>query len=91
MFEEEDYGKPISEHLSVVLRRNSSKDDLANIAEVTGVSFSTIRDVIYRTNSLTRSNSKAIHSLLNIAFQNSLARQLQAEGDKIFLNKLIRG
>lgn len=91
MFKEEDYGRPISEDLSIILRRNSSKNDFANIAANTGVSFSTIRDVVYRTNSLTRSNSKAIFALVRISFENSLARQLQAEGDKQFLNRFLPG
>lgn len=47
MFKENDYGKPISEKLSTVLRRNVSKNDLANIAGQTNISFSTIRDVVY--------------------------------------------
>jgi cyanate lyase len=90
MLKENNYGKPISEKLSAIIRRNSTKDDFANVASITGISFSTIRDVVYRTNSLTKTNSKAIRSLLNIAFENSLARQLQAEGDKIFLNRILR-
>jgi len=85
MFKKDDYGKPINERLSQTLRRNTSKDDFANVATHTNVSFSTIRDVIYRTNSLTRSNAKAITELIRIAFDNSLATQLQAEGDKKFL------
>lgn len=89
MFKEEDYGKPISEKLSITLRRNSSKNDFANIAAATAVSFSTIRDVVYRTNSLTKSNSKAILELVRISFENSLARQLQAEGDKQYLHKFM--
>lgn len=89
MFEPEDYGKPINERLSTLLRRNSTKDDFANVAAHTGISFSTIRDVVYRTNSLTYSNSKAICELIKVAFDNSLARQLQAENDKRFLNKLL--
>ena len=89
MFKEEDYGRPITEKLSTTLRRNSSKNDFANIAATTSVSFSTIRDVVYRTNSLTRSNSKAILELIRIAFDNSLASQLQAEGDKQYLNKFL--
>lgn len=89
MFDPEEYGKPISERLSIILRRNTTKDDFANVAVITNVSFSTIRDVIYRTNSLTYSNSKAIRELIKIAFDNSLARQLQAENDKHFLNKLL--
>jgi len=89
MFKEDDYGKPIDERLSQTLRRNTSKNDFANIAAHTNVSFSTIRDVTYRTNSLTKSNAKAIIELIRIAFDNSLATQLQAEGDKQFLNKLL--
>ncbi|MEL6916093.1 MAG: hypothetical protein AAFO99_00045 [Bacteroidota bacterium] len=89
MFEENQYGKPISERLSTILRRNTSKDDFANIAAHTNISFSTIRDVVYRTNSLTKSNSKAIKKLIHIAFENSMARQLQAENDKIFLDRIM--
>ena len=89
MFEKEDYGKPINEKLSQTLRRNTTKDDFANVAGYTNVSFSTIRDVVYRTNSLTYSNSKAIRELIKVAFDNSLARQLQSEDDKRFLNRLL--
>ncbi|NAS10904.1 hypothetical protein [Poritiphilus flavus] len=90
MFEKDEFGKPISEKLSTILRRNTSKDDYANIAALTNVSFSTIRDVVYRTNSLTKSNSKAIIVLLQRAFENSLARQLQATSDKIYLDQILR-
>jgi predicted DNA-binding protein YlxM (UPF0122 family) len=90
MFQEQDFGKPLGEQLSIILRRNCSKDDLANIAARTNVSFSTIRDVIYRTNSLTKSNSKAIKLLIHTAFENSFARQLQAEGDKLFLDQFLQ-
>ena len=89
MFEKEDYGKPINEKLSQTLRRNTTKDDFANVAAYSNVSFSTIRDVVYRTNSLTYSNSKAIRELIKVAFDNSLARQLQSEDDKRFLNRLL--
>ena len=91
MFEENEFGKPISEKLSVILRRNTSKDDYANVAAQTNISFSTIRDVVYRTNSLTHSNSKAIQMLLQTAFENSLAIQLRATSDKIFLDQVLRG
>ncbi|NHF60291.1 hypothetical protein FK220_013135 [Flavobacteriaceae bacterium TP-CH-4] len=88
-FNEEDFGKPIDERLSTTLRRNTTKNDYANVAGRTNISFSTIRDVIYRTNSLTKGNSKAIQALIKIAFDNSLAKQLQAEGDKKYLNRLL--
>lgn len=91
IFLEEDYGKPISERLSEILRRNLSKNDYANIAIRTNVSFSTIRDVVYRTNSLTKANAKAILLLIHAAFENSIAYKLQAEGDILFLDGLLNG
>nr|WP_299071344.1 hypothetical protein [uncultured Allomuricauda sp.] len=90
MFLEEDYGKPISERLSIILRRNVSKNDFANIAIRSKVSFSTIRDVVYRTNSLTKANAKAISLLIHAAFENSIAFKLQAEGDILFLDNLLK-
>ncbi|GMN07766.1 hypothetical protein MTsPCn5_31550 [Croceitalea sp. MTPC5] len=90
MFSEEDYGKPISERLSTILRRTTSKDDLANIALRSNVSFSTIRDVVYRTNSLTKSNAKAIALLIHVAFENAIAQKLQAEGDIMFMDNMLK-
>ncbi|MBW8245020.1 hypothetical protein K1F50_19605 [Muricauda oceani] len=89
IFKDEDYGKPISARLSEVLRRNTSKNDLANIAIQSNVSFSTIRDVVYRTNSLTKLNAKAMSLLIHAAFENSFAYKLQAEGDIVFLGGLL--
>lgn len=89
IFKDEDYGKPISEKLSEALRRNTTKNDLANIAIKTNVSFSTIRDVVYRTNSLTKLNAKAIGLLMHAAFENSVAYKLKAEGDNIYLKGLL--
>jgi len=88
IFKEEDYGKPIDETLSAILRRNTSKNDFANIAIQSNVSFSTIRDVVYRTNSLTKLNAKAISLLILAAFENALAHKLQAEGDLMYLDNL---
>nr|WP_298923270.1 hypothetical protein [uncultured Allomuricauda sp.] len=90
IFLNEDYGKPISESLSIILRRNVSKNDFANIAIRSNISFSTIRDVVYRTNSLTKANAKAISLLIHAAFENSIAFKLQAEGDILFLNSLLK-
>jgi len=90
IFKEEDYGKPIIETLSEVLRRNTSKNDFANIAIQSNVSFSTIRDVVYRTNSLTKLNAKAISLLIHAAFENSFAYKLQAEGDIMYLDNLLK-
>ena len=60
IFNEEDYGTPISERLSEILRRNTSKNDMENIAIQSNIRFATIRDVVCRTNSLTRLNALAI-------------------------------
>lgn len=89
IFSEEDFGRPISERLSEVLRRNVSKNDMANVAIQGNVSFSTIRDVVYRSNSLTKINALAIALLLHAAFENSIAYKLRAEGDIMFLSKLL--
>nr|WP_299171210.1 hypothetical protein [uncultured Allomuricauda sp.] len=90
VFSKEDFGKPISEQLSTTLRRNVSKNDYANIASRTNVSFSTIRDVVYRTNSLTKSNAMAISLLMHAAYENSIALKLQAQGDTMFLNTFLK-
>ncbi|NQZ43178.1 MAG: hypothetical protein HRT65_02625 [Flavobacteriaceae bacterium] len=89
LFQDEAYGKPISERLSNLLRRNTSKNDFANVALRSNVSFSTIRDVVYRTNSLTKGNAKAIALLLHAAFENSIAARLQAEADALFLEDMM--
>ncbi|WP_136467878.1 hypothetical protein [Flagellimonas onchidii] len=90
MFSKEEHGKPISEELSKILRRNVTKDDYANIALRSNVSFSTIRDVVYRTNSLTKTNAQAISLLVHAAYENSIAFRLQAEGDTLFLDNLLK-
>lgn len=90
IFKEEDYVKHINERLSKVLRRNTSKNDFANIAIQGNMSFSTIRDVVYRTNSLTKLNANAISFLVHAAFENSFAYKLQAEGDILYLGNLLK-
>ena len=90
IFKKDDFGKPINESLSQIIRRNVSKDDYANIAIKSNVSFSTIRDVVYRTNSLTKANAKAISLLIYAAFENSIATKLQSEGDIMFLDRLLK-
>lgn len=90
IFTPDDFGKPLNENLSQVLRRHVSKDDYADVAIKSNVSFSTIRDVLYRTNSLTKTNAKAISLLIYTAFENSIAAKLQVEGDTIFLGRLLK-
>lgn len=90
IFKEEDYVKHINERLSKVLRRNTSKNDFANIAIQGNVSFSTIRDVVYRTNNLTKLNANAISLLVHAAFGNSFAYKLQAEWDILYFGNLLK-
>lgn len=90
IFSEEDYGKPINDQLSKILRRNVSKNDYADIASQSEVSFSTLRDVIYRTNSLTKGNAKGISLLIQTAFENCIGSKLQAEDDMLSLNKRLK-
>ena len=90
IFCEADFGKPISEKLSEIIRRNTSKNDFANIAIQSNVSFSTIRDVVYRTNILTKLNANAISLLIHTAFENSFAYKLQVEGDILYLSDLLK-
>lgn len=70
LFDETQHGKPISEQLSQYLRDWTSKQDYANVFLDTGVSQSTIRDVIHRTNNLTENNSKAILEMMKVAVKN---------------------
>ena len=90
IFNESEFGKPISDDLSATLRRNITKDYMADIATQTGISFSTIRDVVYRTNSLTAGNSVAIGLLVKTAFENSLARKRQNDRDIVFLERILK-
>lgn len=70
MFKPEEFGKPISQELSETLREYTSKDDRSDVSTKTGISLSSIRDVMYRNNSLTESNSRAIVMLSAIAKDN---------------------
>jgi hypothetical protein len=70
MFQSEDFGKPISEELSENLKKYTSKDDRADVSIKTGISVSTIRDVVYRANMLTENNSIGIIELIKVAIAN---------------------
>lgn len=71
LFDKEHYGKPISEKLSDYLKKYTNSNDRANAATISGVGTSTIRDVMYRNNSLTEENSKGIIELMRIAIKNA--------------------
>ncbi len=72
LFEEKDFGQPISEELSNYLRQYTGNKDRANVSRKTGMGVSTIRDVAFRTNSLTKINSNAITELAKEAVMNSV-------------------
>jgi hypothetical protein len=66
----EKFGCAISDGLSTHLRSYTSNKDWADVSIKQQVSTSTIRDVIYRKNSLTENSSKAIIELVKIAKSN---------------------
>lgn len=70
LFDKDSYSKPISEKLSEYLRDWTNKQDRADVSRITKIGLSTIRDVVYRNNSLTEENSKAIVELMKIAVVN---------------------
>ena len=74
LFEEDHFGKPISEGLSRYIQKYTDKYDRADVSVKTKVGTSTIRDVVYRTNSLTKNNSKAILELMRISVINCTQR-----------------
>lgn len=67
ILKDEQFGKPISEKLSNYLRQYTDKDDRADVSIQTGVGTSTIRNVVFRSNTLTEDNSRAIVALVEIA------------------------
>lgn len=70
LFQQESYGKPISEQLSKYLMSYTGKEDHAKVSEKTGISISTIRFVASRTNTVTENNSTAMLELMKIAVIN---------------------
>ena len=80
-FNENDYGIPIPKSLTDKLKRWTVSDDIRQVARNTGVSVSTIKYVMYGTNSLTKDNSKAIIELYHLAKINAKKKKQQAEID----------
>ena len=87
-FTSEEYGKTISEELSLHLLTYTTKNDYANINQLTGISISTIRDVTRRYNTLTESNSVAIKELYKIAVENCNNRAIENQKAKDFFYSL---
>ncbi|HYD92056.1 MAG TPA: hypothetical protein VEA37_11295 [Flavobacterium sp.] len=74
LFNEESYGKPISEKLSQYLIDWTSEADVAKVSvdmpKENKVSVSTINSVKRRLGNLTENNAAAIISLMGIAVKN---------------------
>lgn len=70
LFEKKDFGKTISQKLSAYIKTHTGKVDHAEVASELGVSPSTIRDVIYRTNVLTERSAPAIIEMMRRAIKN---------------------
>jgi len=82
--------EPISVKISEHLKDFTSKDDRADvISKVNGVSSSTLRDLVYRGNSVTEYNLPALKLLLIKACQNADAKMKQASNCKKDIKKII--
>jgi len=85
LFEEHHYGKRISEKLSEYLKEFTDVNDRADVAEKMEVSSSIIRDVVYRTRTITANNKDAIVELMRVAIKNCMSRMASAKTAKTFL------
>lgn len=85
----EQFGSPISDDLSALLIKYTSRDDWADVSRSKAVGSSTIRDVVYRRNSLTESNSKAIVELVRVAVNNIKAIIREAEDASNYANSIL--
>ncbi len=80
----------ISVSLSEILKEFTTKDDRADIiSKINGVSSSTLRDVMYRRNSVSENNLPAVKLLLLKASQNADAKIKQARNCKKEVKKVI--
>lgn len=80
----------ISPILSEYLKEFTTKDDRADIvSKVNGVSTSTLRDVMYRRNSVSEYNLPAVKLLLLKASENAEAKIQKARNCKKEIKKVI--
>ena len=87
LFEPHHHGKLISEQLSDYLRNFTTTQDRAVIADKMNVSTSIIRDVVFRTRTLTENNAPAIVELMRVAIYNSTQNIHKAKEAKKYLQK----
>lgn len=91
LFKKDDFGRVIDADLSDRIRRTTTVDDYVEASEMTGglVKQSTVRDVTYRRNNLTETNSKAIEYLARIAVRKSLdLRRLIDEDIDVLVSRI---
>ncbi len=89
LFEKKHFGKPISEELSLFLRNYTDKFDRADVSAETEIGTSTLRDVTFRANSITESNSKGIIELVRIAAKNCYLRISKSKEDTKLVKRLL--
>lgn len=63
--------KAIDEKTSKLLLEYTGKDDRADISAITGISISTLRDVLYRTGRVTEFNISGVKALVERASVNA--------------------
>lgn len=64
------HGKPISAKLSEALKTHISSSDRADISRLCNVSPSTLREVMYRNQSITENNETGIRMMVERALNN---------------------
>ncbi len=74
LFQKEKFGKTISQELSNYLRQYTGVQERTYVSSLTGVGTSTIRDVVFKSNTLTETNVRALKELSKLAVQNSLKK-----------------
>lgn len=66
-----EIGKPITEEQKSLLHRLLNTQDLIDVSTEVSVSYSTVRHLFYRTQSVTEENRAAVYKMINKAFQKS--------------------
>ncbi|WP_440881439.1 hypothetical protein [Tenacibaculum sp. C7A-26P2] len=66
-----EIGKPITEEQKSLLHRLLDTKDLVDISATVDVSYSTVRSIYYRTQTITEDNKEAIYKMINKAFEKS--------------------
>lgn len=90
LFSESDFSKPIDEKLSACLRRNTGKEDRADISNSTNVGLSSLQNTVFRQSNLTVNNSRAVEALAFRAIENCEKCISQAKEDKRQLETLLK-